>query len=327
MTDSTSSADALVAAARPAAYTLRSGVAECLHHGTAVAVGADGTTVATLGDADVVVLPRSALKLLHAVALLEAGLDVDGELLAVVCGSHSAEPGHLAVVRRLLAHAGLDESDLDNTPDLPIDEQAALRWRAEHGGPARITQNCSGNHAGMLAGCVAAGWPTEGYTRADHPVQQAIAAAVERLTGWVDPHAAVDGCGAPAFAVRLNGLARAFAAIVAAAPGTPESRVAAAVAGNPWLVGGTGRRNTLMMGAVPGLVAKDGAEGVMAVALPGRGAVAVKVWDGADRARGVLTAAGLRTLGIELDDDAPGVGETVLGHGEVVGHVVGLPWT
>lgn len=327
MTDTTPAPDALVSAARPAAWTTRSGTAESLHHGTGVAVGPDGATVAALGDPEVVVLPRSALKLLHAVALLEAGLDVDGELLAVVCGSHSAEPGHLAVVRRLLEHAGLDESHLDNTPDLPIDEQASLRWRQEHGGPARITQNCSGNHAGMLAGCVAAGWPTEGYTRADHPVQQQIAATVARLAGWVGPDAAVDGCGAPAFAVRLSGLARAFATIVEAAAGTPEARVAAAVAGNPWLVGGTGRRNTLMMGAVPGLVAKDGAEGIMAAALPGRGAVAVKVWDGTDRARGVLTAAGLRTLGVDVADDAPGVGEPVLGHGEVVGRVVGLPWT
>lgn len=326
MTAHTAAAREIAAAARPAAFTVRSGRVESLHHGTGVAVDAEGAVVAVLGDPDVVVLPRSALKLLHAVALLEAGLDVDGELLAVVCGSHSAEPGHLDVVRRLLAHAGLDESDLDNTPDLPIDEQAARTWLQQHGGPSRLTQNCSGNHAGMLAACVAAGWPTEGYTRADHPVQQAIGVTVGRLAGWVAPRAAVDGCGAPAFAVRLSGLARAFAAIVEAPAGTAEARVYAAITGSPWHVGGTGRLNTLLMQRVTGLVAKDGAEGVMAAALPGHGAVAVKVWDGTDRARGVVTTAGLRTLGVDISDDAPGVTTPVLGHGEVVGGVLGLPW-
>jgi L-asparaginase II len=237
----------MTSAARPAAVTVRSGVVECLHHGVAASVrlagdagdGGPGDLVAALGDPALVILPRSALKLLHAVAFLEAGLDVDEELLAITCASHSGEPGHLAVVRRLLAHAGLSEHDLRGTPDLPIDDEAAFAWRSAGRTASPLTQNCSGNHAGMLAASVAAGWPTEGYTRAEHPVQRAVAATTARLAGGVSPDVAVDGCGAPAFGTTVAGLARAYAALGGAAPGTPEARVREAVLAHPWLVGGT----------------------------------------------------------------------------------------
>ncbi len=332
----TPSTDLLVRAAAPAAVTVRSGIPECLHHGvgTAVRSGATGTaaeTIACLGDPTAVTLPRSALKLLHAVAFLDHGLDVDDELLAVLCASHSGEPGHLEVVRRLLARAGLSEADLRNTPTLPIDEEAAFRWRSEGGGPSRLRQNCSGNHAGTLATCVAAGWPTEGYTETDHPVQQAIATTVARLAGWVDERVAVDGCGAPAFATTVHGLALAYARLAGASVGTPEARVVAAVTAYPWLVAGTGRRNTQLMRAVPGLVAKDGADGVLAAGFrddDGAGVgIAVKVLDGAERPRGAVLAEGLRRAGRHVGTDTPGVAEPVLGHGRPVGEVLALPWS
>lgn len=344
-------AASIVAAAAPAAVTVRSGFVECLHHGVGAAVTiADGETgpgrlAASLGDPGLVLLPRSALKLLHAVAFLENGLDVDDELLAIVCASHSGEPEHLAVVRRLLEHAGLAEADLRNTPDLPIDAEAAYLWRSTEGGPARLTQNCSGNHAGMLATAVAAGWPTEGYTEPEHPVQQAIAATTARLAcALEDPSGAaagavvaVDGCGAPAFATTVHGLARAYAAIGGAAPGTPEARVRDAVLAHPWLVGGTGRRNTRLMRALPGVAVKDGADGVIAAgwatgtgsdgsAPAGGVGVAVKVLDGADRGRGVLLAEGMRRAGLDIPVSTQGVTDEVLGHGQPVGAVVALPW-
>lgn len=336
--DPVPAAAAMVAAARPAAVTLRSGVVECLHHGVGAAVrllaeapdGDAGDLVASLGSASLVVLPRSALKLLHAVAFLEAGLDVDDELLAVTCASHSGEPGHLDVVRRLLAHAGLGEDDLRGTPDLPIDPEAAHAWRAAGHGPTSLTQNCSGNHAGMLAASVAAGWPAEGYTDAGHPVQQAIATATARLAGTVSPEVAVDGCGAPAFGTTVAGLARAYAAIASGVPGSPEARVRDAVLAHPWLVGGTGRRNTLLMGALPGVAVKDGADGVIAAGwtdADGAGVgVAVKVLDGGDRGRGVLLAEGMRRAGLDVPPSVPGVTDPVLGHGRPVGAVVALPW-
>ena len=329
---------AVVAAARPAAVTVRSGVVECLHHGVGASVRLDagardgdpGQVVAALGDPGLVVLPRSALKLLHAVAFLEAGLDVDDELLAITCASHSGEPGHLAVVRRLLAHAGLDEGQLEGTRDLPLDDEAAFAWRTAGGSATSLTQNCSGNHAGMLAASVAAGWATEGYTRAEHPVQQAIATTTARLAGSVSPDVAVDGCGAPAFGTTVAGLARAYAALACGAPGTPEARVRDAVLAHPWLVGGTGRRNTLLMAALPGVAVKDGADGVIACGwTDGSGAgvgVAVKVLDGADRGRGVLLAEGMRRAGLDVPPATPGVTAPVLGHGDPVGAVVALPW-
>ena len=183
----------------------------------------------------------------------------------------------------------------------------------------------------MLAASVAAGWPTEGYTRAEHPVQQAIAAATARLAGAVSPDVAVDGCGAPAFGTTVSGLARAYAALGAAAAGTPEARVRDAVLAHPWLVGGTDRRNTRLMQALPGVAVKDGADGVIACGwTDGSGAgvgVAVKVLDGADRGRGVLLAEGMRRAGLDVPPATPGVTDPVLGHGEPVGAVVALPWT
>lgn len=315
----------LVRSAAPAAVTVRNDFVECLHHGIGAAVDASGT-VASLGDPDVAVLPRSALKLMHAVAFLENGLDVPDELLAITCASHSGEPEHLQVVRRLLEHAGLDESHLQNTATLPLDDEAAFEWRSHGGEASSLTQNCSGDHAGMLATCVAAGWPTEGYLSAEHPVQQAIARTTHRLAGDLDDQVPVDGCGAPAFALSLTGLARAYGALAAAEHGSHEARVMAAVVAHPWLIGGSGRRNTRLMRALPGVAVKDGADGVIAAAVPGGGGVAVKVLDGADRARGVLLAEGLRALGVTVTAGTPGVTDPVLGHGEPVGEVVGLSW-
>ena len=193
-----------------------------------------------------------------------------------------------------------------------------------------LTQNCSGNHAGMLAASVAAGWATEGYTRAEHPVQQAIAATTARLAGSVSPDVAVDGCGAPAFGTTVAGLARAYAALACGAPGTPEARVRDAVLAHPWLVGGTARRSTVLMTALPGVAVKDGADGVIACGwTDGTGAgvgVAVKVLDGADRARGVLLAEGMRRAGLDVPPTTPGVTDTVRGHGVPVGAVVALAW-
>ncbi len=331
-------ASRIVSAARPAAVTVRSGVVECLHHGVGAAVrltagdgdGVGPEVVSSLGDASLVVLPRSALKLLHAVAFLEVGLDVDDEMLAITCASHSGEPRHLEVVRRLLGRAGLTEADLRGTPDLPINDDASFAWRAAGGAASSLTQNCSGNHAGMLAAAVAAGWPTEGYTAPDHPVQRAIAATTARLAGGVSADVAVDGCGAPAFGTTVAGLARAYAAIGGAPAGTPEARVRDAVLAHPWLVGGTGRRNTRLMDALPGVAVKDGADGVIAAGWAtddGAGVgVAVKVLDGADRGRGVLLAEGMRRAGLDVPVTTPGVTDAVLGHGEPVGSVVALPW-
>jgi L-asparaginase II len=251
--------------------------------------------------------------------MLRSGLDLDGELLALACASHSGEPGHLAGVRRILAGAGLDEADLDNTPALPLDADAATAWVLAGNGPTSLTQNCSGKHAAMLATCVAAGWD-RGYRHPDHPLQRAVRATVAELTGDGDPaHVTVDGCGAPLFSCTPAGLARAFRRIATAPAGTPEHRVAEAVRAHPWWIGGTGRFATDLIGAVPGLVAKDGAEGVFAAALPDGGALAVKIADGSPRPLPTVVTSLLEKLGVpglEVVGTVP-----VLGHGEPVGQV------
>ena len=152
----------------------------------------------------------------------------------------------------------------------------AWQWRADGHGTEPLTQNCSGKHAGMLATCVAAGWPTQDYLDPAHPLQVATREAVAELTGVPVEHATVDGCGAPLFSTTLRGLARSFARARVRSTGSPR-RAGRAMSAHPWHVAGTGRDATRFMEAVPGLVAKDGADGVYAAGLPDGGAVALKI--------------------------------------------------
>lgn len=275
-----------------------------------------------IGDTRTPVFPRSCAKPLQTVGMLRAGwAPADDEQVALACASHSGEPQHVEVVRRILAAAGLDESALDNTPSLPLD-LAATRAVLRAGGDAdSLHQNCSGKHAAMLATCVANSWPVAGYRNPVHPVQQAIRATVEDLTGETVAAVAVDGCGAPLFGLSLAGLANAFVRLALADGGTVEHRVATAMRTHPFLVGGTDRDVTRLVEACSGLVAKDGAEGVYAAAHLNGTVVAVKIDDGAGRARTPVLVAALRRAGV----DAPGFEELavvpVLGHGEQVGVV------
>jgi L-asparaginase II len=309
----------------PVAHVVRSGFVESVHQGSAVALAPDGSVALDVGATTSPVFPRSSNKPLQALAMLRSGLDLDGELLALASSSHSGEEFHRDGVRRVLADAGLDEGALQNTPGLPFDEEEQRRWLASGQGPARITQNCSGKHAAMLATCVTAGWDTATYLDPQHPLQRAIAATLAELAGEPVAAVGVDGCGAPVMAISLTGLARAFASLATARPGTLEGRVAAAMRAHPEWVGGTRRAVTALMRGVPGLIAKDGAEAVYAAALPDGTSVAVKVADGNDRAAPVLLAQALREVGVEaavLDE----VGRPpVLGHGQPVGAIEPLP--
>jgi L-asparaginase II len=303
------------------ARVVRSGFVESVHHGTAVAVDADGDVVVSAGAPSVPIFPRSTNKPLQAVAMVRAGLPLDGHLLALAAASHSGERFHLDGVRRILATVGLAPDALANPEDLPYDEQERRTWLRSGRGPSRPAQNCSGKHAAMLVTCVENGWSTADYLRPDHPLQQLIADTVADLAGEPVAATGVDGCGAPVLAVSPLGLAAAFARIATAAAGTPEGRVAVAMRHHPEWVGGTGRDVTELMRGVPGLIAKDGAEAVYAAALPDGRAVALKIADGGQRARPVVLAALLRRLGVaaevlEDQSEAP-----VLGGGAPVGMV------
>ena len=268
----------------PLAEVIRSGFAESFHRGSVVVLDADGATVASAGDVESPVLPRSAHKPLQAIGMLRSGLRLrDPADLAVVCASHSGEDVHLARIGALLRGAGLDESALRCPPDLPLGESARAAVHRAGGGPSRIQMNCSGKHAGMLLTCLAAGWPTEEYWHPGHPLQERVRAAVEEFTGEAAAAVGVDGCGAPALAVSLTGLAGAYRRLVSAEAGSVERSVADAMRAHPLLVAGTGAEDTRLMTGLPGLLAKGGAEGIAAVALPGGGAVALKIDDGGKR--------------------------------------------
>ncbi|MBB5958334.1 L-asparaginase II [Saccharothrix tamanrassetensis] len=291
---------------------------ESVHHGSVVALDPSGAVQVRVGQPDRVTYPRSSNKPVQALAMVRHGLALDGELLALACASHSGEDFHVDGVLRILEGAGLDESALRCTPDLPIGEDA-LRAHLKAGrGKAPRYMNCSGKHAAMLATCVVNGWPTDSYLDPAHPSQQAVRNTLEELAGERVGAVGVDGCGAPLFGISLVGLARAFARLTTS-DGEHERRVARAMSTHPEWVGGTGRDVTRLMRAIPGAVAKDGAEGVYAIGLPTGEAVACKIADGSGRARAVVLVAALRLLGVDAPEDLATF--PVLGHGRPVGAI------
>ncbi len=314
--------DATVA---PIAVATRSGMEESVHHGAGVALDPAGAVVAAVGDPELVVYPRSCLKPLQANAMIGVGLELTDAQLAVACASHDGSRMHLDTVRSILARYGLDESDLANTPARPFGARARAEARSAGVEPSPLQQNCSGKHAAMLATCRVNGWPTDDYLDRDHPVQAAITVGIRSL-GAVVEHIGVDGCGAPTHAFSLRELAGAFAMVAA-----PDSVVARAMSSHPELVGGPTRDVTLWMQALPTLVAKEGAAGVMAAAFADGRAVAYKVADGSDTARRAVVPAALRAVGVDVAATAATTVERVavpvLGHGEAVGRLEELEWT
>jgi L-asparaginase II len=285
------------------AEVVRSGFTESVHRGSVAAFAADGRAVISIGPAETPFFPRSANKPLQAAGMLHCGLALDGELLALAAASHSGEDFHADGARKILSEAGLSEEDLDCPAAWPLDTETARRLIARGEGMSKIRMNCSGKHAAMLATCVANRWPVAGYLAPSHPLQQAIRRTVEELAGEQVSAVGVDGCGAPLFALTLAALSRAFRALVLAAPGMPERRVADAMRAHPEWTSGTSRDERRLMDAVPGLLVKAGAEGVAAFALADGRSGAVKIDDGATRARIPVTVAALRRLGAAVPDD------------------------
>jgi len=308
------------------AEIVRSGFVEGHHYGSVVALDADGRVAWSVGDVENPVLLRSCNKPLQAVGMLRAGLDLDGELLALAAASHSGEPFHLEGARRILSGAGLDESALQTPPDYPIDDLAKEEYIRAGGQRSPIAMNCSGKHAAMLATCVVNGWDTATYLDPDHPLQVAIAETFADLTGEKVQVVAVDGCGAPLLSTSLEGLARAFRTVSLATEG-PEKRVADAIRTHPEFTSGSRRDEATLLRAIPGAIGKAGAESCYAVGLPDGRAVALKTDDGAPRVRPVLMAAALERLGVTRDPDvdAEAVRRTgvleLLGGGRPVGEI------
>ena len=303
------------------AEVTRSGMVESRHHGSLVGLAADGSVALSIGTPDAPCFGRSSNKPLQAVAMLTAGLQLPSELLVLACSSHSGERDHIVAVRAILDRVDLSEDDLRNTPDWPLGEDARIAAIRDGVAKTPLQQNCSGKHASMLATCLAAGWSLDGYLDPEHPLQRHISQTVERLAGEPVAHIGVDGCGAPVHAVSLLGLARAFRTIAIAPSESPEGKVAEAIRRHPQLLGGTGRDVSIFISSIPGLIAKDGAEGVYAAATSDGRAVALKVDDGAWRSRATIVSAALRALGVDIGDAGERTHEVALGHGQPVGEV------
>ncbi|WP_328531013.1 asparaginase [Nocardioides sp. NBC_00368] len=294
-----------VPAHQPLVEVWRGEMVEGVHHGSAVLLDPEGRVRLAVGDVEAAFYPRSAAKPMQAVAMVRAGLDVGDDLLALAAASHSGETVHLAGARQLLASAGLGEDALQNPPDLPYDPIERESWLRADGQRSRLAHNCSGKHAAMVATCAAAGWAHDRYLDPAHSLQEVIRATVEELTGQRVATVTADGCGTPLFAVSLHGLARAARSLVLAPEGSAEHRVATAMRRHPEMVAGSRRDVTALMRAVPGLLAKDGFEGVQVAALPDGTSLALKVADGADRARLPALLALLAEAGVDPGVLAP----------------------
>jgi L-asparaginase II len=287
-----------------------------------VVLDADGAVTFAAGAVDRPILPRSSNKPVQATALLAAGWAPRSQAeLAIGAGSHNGEDGHRDLAAAMLAAAGLGPEALGCPVALPQHESTRGEWLASGRAPDRLAMNCSGKHAAMLSACVAAGWPTDGYLARDHPLQQAVEARLAEAAGEDVTAVVVDGCGAPQHALSVTGLARGVLSLVQAPEGSRERSVADAMRAEPWFVAGSGREDTDLMRAVPGLLVKGGADGVHVAAVPGRGAVALKLDDGGERGRTPALSAALCRLGVPADVLAPWLQLSVSGGDGVVGEV------
>ena len=306
----------------PLAVQTRDGLVESVHYGSVIATAADGQILLVAGEPLAPFYPRSALKPLQAVAMVRAGLDLPDELLALAAASHSGAASHRDGARRILDLHGLTPADLENSTDLPYGAREREDWLGDGGQATQLTQNCSGKHAAMAATCVINGWPVQGYLDPAHPLQQLVARTVADLTGEDPQRTTTDGCGTPLFALTLRGMARAFGRLAAAAAsgsGEAEAAVGRAMRRHPEMVAGEDRDVTALMRLVPGLLAKDGFEGVQLVGLPDGRALAVKVSDGGDRARMPVTVRVLAALDVDTSPLARLAATPVLGGSRPVG--------
>jgi L-asparaginase II len=280
------------------ADVVRSDFVEGHHRGSVVVTRPDGSVDWSVGIVDEPMFPRSSNKPMQALGMLRNGLPLTDELLALAGASHSGEQFHLDGVRKILATAGLDESALLTPVAYPLDDETRDAWVKAGHGKERVVMNCSGKHSAMLLTSKLNDWDLKTYRSPDHPLQKEIRTAIEDTAGEKVSYVAVDGCGAPIFALTLSGLARSFGLFAGAAPETHEGRIADAFRAYPEYASGSTRDEAELMRATEGLFCKAGAEGVYAVGLADGTGIALKLEDGTARARKVVMAATLQRLGI-----------------------------
>ncbi|TRC74377.1 asparaginase [Mesorhizobium sp. WSM4307] len=288
---------------------LRGAIVESAHRGAVAVFDADGKPVLEIGDTSKPVFPRSAVKAIQALPLVETGAaDAYGfgnRELALACASHSGEPEHVDLARSMLARAGLDGSALECGAHWPSSHAAEIALARAGGSPNALHNNCSGKHSGFLCTCVHSGIAHSGYVKAGHALQEMVRDAMQSVTGAVHgaDERATDGCSIPTYAVPLRSFALGFARMATTNGFGPErakaaKRLLAACMAEPFFVAGTGREDVALMQAAPGRIfAKGGAEGVHCAAIPELGlGIALKCDDGAHRASEAMVAAVLAKL-------------------------------
>jgi L-asparaginase II len=296
----------------------RADAAESVHRGAFTVANDQNELVASGGDIDHPIYPRSAVKPLQALPLIESGAADRWRLsdceLALACASHNAEPRHTDSVLAWLKKMGLSERDLACGPQAPISEAARDQLLRQNICPSRVHHNCSGKHAGFLSTATHLGEPTVGYLELEHPVQQRVKKVLAEITDNAldDAMVGVDGCGAPVFGMSLRGLALAMARYgtgteLSGSRARAAARFYRAMVREPCMVAGTGRWCTLAM-KITGerLAVKGGAEGVYCAIIPGqRIGIALKIDDGGSRAAEALMGLLLiryAGLGSDLSD-------------------------
>lgn len=302
------------------AHVVRGDLVESIHRGHLALVDGKNTELC-IGEIDLPIFPRSAVKPIQAAAMVAAGLDLPDRLMALAAASHSGAEMHRDAALEILRGVGLDESALQCPPDFPYGSQERAAWGNRE--KDRWAHNCSGKHSAMLATCVINGWPIENYRDPSHPLQQGTASLVEELSEEKIVTTTVDGCGAPLFAFSTLGLARAISKVASATYG-PLARVAYAMRAFPEMVAGEGRSTTQLMRSVPGLLVKEGAEGVQVFGHMDGRACAMKVEDGSMRALPVITGSILKRWGLANSETEKNSVVPVLGAGEPVGSIVSL---
>ncbi|MDX8469526.1 asparaginase [Mesorhizobium sp. VK23B] len=294
----------------------RGAVVESAHRGAVSVFDADGKPVWEIGDTERPVFPRSAVKAIQALPLVESGAaDAFGfgdRELALACASHSGEPAHVELARAMLAKAGLAKSALECGAHWPSSHDATITLARTGNLPNALHNNCSGKHSGFLCTCVHAGIAHRGYVKAGHALQEMVRDAMQSVTGAAHDvdHCGTDGCSIPTYAVPLKSFALGFARMATGRGFAPErakaaKRLLSACMAEPFLVAGTGKADLALMQAAPGRIfVKTGAEGVYCAAIPELGlGIALKCDDGASRAAEVMIAAVLAKL--LRSDEAP----------------------
>jgi L-asparaginase II len=312
----------------PLVAVRRGALVESAHRGRAAVCDPDGEIVEAVGDVEGYVYARSSAKPFQAIPLVLSGaadsLGLTDDELAVACASHNAEAPHLAAARSILEKAGLSERDLQSGAHPPLYAPAAMELARRGEEPRPIHGNCSGKHAGMLAVCVHEGMATGGYRNPDHPLQLWLLEIMGRVCGVETDEILLggDGCGVPSFGMPLRSLATGFARLATGSslPGDlagAAERVRGAMRGHPYMVGGTERFDTAVMGGT-GLVCKSGAEIVFGAGSPEGWGLALKISDGGARALRPAALAALSRRGLEVPDEPESSPVRDL-HGEVVG--------